>query len=273
MSKIVISKEELQRLYWDERKSSIKIGKLFHCHPMTIRNRIHEFGIVKRNPSDARMRYDKQNFSGNSFEKAYMLGFRLGDLNAYQTNSNSDLIIVRCHTTQKVQVNLMNELFSKYGRVTISKSSYGYNVNCYLNTTFKFLLPKHRKVQKYIQGESNYLAFMAGYIDAEGSFELNQLKARFKIDSYDVEILAWMKNLLQKFSLRIIFRQIAKKGQPQYRIGIFHKDLWRLEINEARSILKFIHMVGPYMRHEKRKADMIRCQHNIEERLYKETIV
>jgi intein-encoded DNA endonuclease-like protein len=114
---------------------------------------------------------------------------------------------------------------------------------------------------------------MAGYVDAEGSFGLNQLKARFKIDSYDVEILGWMRGVLQKSSLHIIFRQIAKKGQPQYRIGIFHKDLWRFEINEARSIFRFIHMVSPYMRHEKRKADMIRCQHNIEERLYKRTIV
>jgi hypothetical protein len=272
--KIIISKEKLQRLYWDERKSSIEIGKLFHCHPMTIRNRIHELGIVKRSPSDARMRYGKQDFSGNSLEKAYLLGFRLGDLNVYRTNSTSDLIVVRCHTTQNVQVKLMKQLLVPYGQVTVSKGIYGYNINCYLNKTFSFLLPKHKKAPNYIRNnEVRSWVFIAGYVDAEGYFALNQSKARFKIDSYDVQILDWMRKILQQYSMHVIFRQIAKRGQPQYRTGIFHKDLWRFEINEARSILRFIHTVGPYIRHEKRKADMIICQHNVEDRVNKGTVV
>lgn len=272
--KIFIPRELLVRLYWQDHKSSIRIARIFHCHPMTIRNRIHELGIVKRSPSDARMRYGKQNFSGNSLEKAYLLGFRLGDLNSYRTNVNSDLIIVRCHTTQNVQVKLIKQLFLSYGQVTVSKSVYGYNINCYLNKTFRFLLPKHKKVPLYIRSnEARSWAFIAGYVDAEGYFGLNQLKARFKIDSYDIQILDWMRKILQELSVRIIFRQIAKRGQPQYRTGIFHKDLWRFEINEARSILRFIHTIGPYMRHEKRKADMIICQHNIKDRFNKGTVV
>lgn len=63
MSKRVnVSKKVLQRLYWDERKSSIEIAKLYKCHSMTIRNRIRELGITKRTPSDARMHYEKHDF-------------------------------------------------------------------------------------------------------------------------------------------------------------------------------------------------------------------
>ena len=122
MSKRVnVSKKVLQHLYWDERKSSIEIAKLYKCHSMTIRNRIRELGITKRTPSDARMHYEKHDFSENSIERAYLLGFRLGDLSAYQTSVDSELIVVRCHTTQLAQVTLMQSLFSSYGRVTVSK--------------------------------------------------------------------------------------------------------------------------------------------------------
>jgi len=240
---------------------------------MTVRNRIRELGIEKRSPSDARMKYPKQDFIENSLERAYILGFRLGDLNSYKTKKSSDLIVIRCHTTQLVQVKLMEQLFSPYGHVSITKSIYGYTVNCFLNKTFAFLLPKHKKAPLYVRKSiARAWAFTAGYVDAEGYFGLNQSKARFKIDSYDVEILNWIVKTCQRDGVHVIFRQIARRGQPQSRIGIFHKDLWRLEINEARSILRFIQLVGPFIRHEKRKTDMIICQHNIENRYKKGSI-
>ena len=201
MRKVIISPEELQQLYWDERKSSLKIAQLFHCHAMTVRNRIRELGIPKRSPSDARMRYKKYDFSGNTMEKAYLLGFRLGDLSVYQTNLRSDLIVVRCHTTQMTQVTLMNRLFSSYGHVTVSDGKYGYNVNCFVNLTFNFLLPKHEQVPQDVQrSKVSTWAFIAGYVDAEGYFGINQEKARFKIDSYDVHILGCANNELPAIS-------------------------------------------------------------------------
>lgn len=241
---------------------------------MTIRNRIREFGIQKRSASDARTRYEKRNFSENITEKAYLLGFRLGDLSAYQTSSRSDVIIIRCHTTQMVQVDLLNKLFLPYGQVTVSDGRYGFNVNCYVDKTFDFLLPKHMRVPAYIERlEQSIWAFIAGYVDAEGSFGINQGKARFKVDSYDVHILEWMVAIFQKSSLSVKFRQIASQGQLQYRLGTFHKDLWRLEINSASSVARFIDLVGPYILHEKRKADMMMCLNNVRARRNKGTVL
>jgi len=272
--KVLIAQEELQRLYWNERKSSLEIAQLFHCHAMTIRNRIREFGILKRSPSDARMRYERGDFSGNSVEKAYLLGFRLGDLNAYQTNSRSEMIVIRCHTTQIAQVTLMRKLFSPYGHVTSSEGRHGYSVNCFVNMTFNFLLPKHEQVPQDIErSEASIWAFTAGYVDAEGHFGINQGRARFKIDSYDVHILEWISNTLERSSIRIKFRRIALEGQQQFRLGIFHKDLWRLEVNEANSLQCFIYLVVPYLQHEKRKTDMIRCLNNILDRQVKGTVI
>lgn len=265
--KIIIPRENLQKLYWDERKSSIEIGKLYHCHPMTVRNRIQELDILKKSASDARIHYEKRNFSKNNIEKAYLLGFRLGDLSVYKTSLQSEVVVVRCHTTQMVQVTLIKKLFSPYGHVTVSESKYGYNINCYVNTTFLFLLPKHKQVPKHVKNAiTNSYAFIAGYVDAEGYFAINQGRARFKIDSYDVNILAWINTVFERSSIRGKFRRIALQGQPQYRIGIFHRDLWRLEINESQSLYRFIRLIGLYLQHEKRKADMIKCLNNIMER-------
>src|SRR5258708_7725330 len=158
----------------------------------------------------ARMRYKKYNFSEDLIEKAYILGFRLGDLNVYQTSSASSLIVVRCNTTHKVQVSLMRKLFSKYGRVKLSRGSYSTNVNCFLNKTFEFLLPKYQEVPYWV-GQNDFVAaaFIAGYTDAEGNFILNQKKARFKIDSYDLGILSWIAYKLQKVGIRVKLRGIA----------------------------------------------------------------
>jgi hypothetical protein len=273
VSKKIIPRDELQKLYWDERKSSIEIAKIYHCHSMTVRNRIHEFGIVKRSPSDARIRYEKYDFSGSNTDKAYMLGFRLGDLSAYQTSTRSDVIVVRCHTTQMVQVRLMENLFSKYGKTTVSEGIYGYNVNCFLNTTFRFLLPKHRKVPMYAKKSTETIwAFIAGYVDAEGHLAVDQEKARFKIDSYDLFVLKWINTIFEKSDIRGKFRRIALKGQPQSVFGIYHKDLWRLEINDSKSLYRFIHLIGLYLQHEKRRADMDICLKNIQTRNKKGTI-
>lgn len=262
--KILIPLDALRDLYWNQRKSSIEIASVFQCHPMTVRNRIRELRIPKRSPSDARMRYVKRDFDGNSSLRAYLLGFRLGDLNVYQTNNRSDLILVRCHTTKHVQVELICSLFESYGRVTVSESRYGYNINAYMNTTFRFLLPKEDRVPlEYLLTHDDVVAFIAGYIDAEGSFGVYQNRARFKVDACDMGILVWMKQILENMHVRVNFRRIALQGQRQSISGVYHHDVWRLQVNERHSLEYLIQTLLPYVRHGKRKADMITCLKNI----------
>lgn len=76
-----IPKDILTRLYWRKQLSTLEIAELFNCNKETIRKRLMEFDIVRKSASIARMRYKKYNFSGDLIEKAYLIGFRLGDLN------------------------------------------------------------------------------------------------------------------------------------------------------------------------------------------------
>lgn len=231
---------------------------------------MREYGILKRSSSASRMKYRKFDFSGNLAEKSYMLGFRLGDLNVYQTSKLSELIVVRCNTTQEVQITLIKNMFSRYGKVTISIGKKYTNINCFLNKSFEFLLPKSKKVPTWIDSDDQFIAaFIAGYTDAEGNFILNQKRARFKIDSYDEDILKWMTDRLMKWDILVKIRCIAKKGQLAADGSIYKHDLWRLNINQASSLMNFANRIRSFMRHEARMKHMAICELNIKQRIEK----
>ncbi len=271
--KVAIPKDELHKLYWEEKLSPIKIAVLYKCNPVTVRTRIREHGLATRSKSMAQMRYEKYDFSGDEIEKAYLIGFRLGDLNVYQTSERSELIVVRCNTTQQAQVKLITDLFSSYGKVTLSRGSYSTNINCFLNTSFSFLLPKSTEIPEWLGlNKLTSAAFTAGYIDAEGNFILNQGKARLKIDSYDKEVLHWISNWLNKQGINVKIRRIAKLGDIQKGSMLFNKDLWRLNINDAPSLLRFISIVKPFIKHETRLKHIMICEDNIKQRTLKRTI-
>lgn len=265
---VFIPKDKLEYLYWNEYLSPLRIGKIYRCDAVTVRTRMRGYGMSKRSGSEARMRYRKFDFSGDLIEKAHMIGFRLGDLNVYQTSKKSDLIVARCNTTQFVQIKLIQGMFSKYGQVTLSKGSISTSVQCFLNRSFDFLIPKNQKVPTWICKDLKTIAaFIAGYTDAEGNFILNQGRARFKIDSYDIKILTWITTRLKNQNMLVKLRCIARKGQfftSEYK---FNNDLWRININEAISLLHFISYIKPFVKHQTRLKNMIVCEKNIKQRI------
>src|SRR3989344_4897429 len=185
--KIIISSKKLEDLYIHKSLSTIKIVEIYKCSFSTIANRLSEYGISLKSPALARTRYPKNDFDGNKITKAYMIGFRIGDLNVYKPSERSETMVVRCHTTKKYQVKVLQSLFNKFGRVSVSfKKPSHFTVNCFLNRSFDFLLSKNENSWKWLKKYPRICrGFIAGYTDAEGNFIINQGRARFKIDSYD----------------------------------------------------------------------------------------
>jgi hypothetical protein len=271
--KITIPKKVLEQLYLNGYKSPTTIAKLFNCNRMTIQARIRELNIPFRSPSIARMRYRKYDFSGDLIEKAYLIGFRLGDLNVYQTSSLSELIVARCNTTNFAQIELIKSLFSKYGTVTVSTGEYSSNINCYLNKSFLFLLNSKKIVPLWIEkNEKTVIAFIAGYVDAEGTFQINQGRGRFALATCDREILWWIHMQLKRFNILGIYKKIAEKGSRSIGNYFFKEDVWRLNINELSSLLIFINILKSYLKHEKRISDMNVVLDNLEFRKEKRSI-
>lgn len=274
--KINIPKNLLKQMYCDQGLGSRLIGKKFNCNWATVINRLKEFKIPLKSFASSRMKYMKKNFDGTEIEKAYMVGFRIGDLNVYRVSENSETIVVRCHTTQREQVNLINDLFSKFGRVDDTMRPSGhYYVNCFLNNSFKFLFPKDRSAWDWIQKPATRFAFIAGYTDAEGNFIINQGRGRFKIDSYDKDALDAIAKWLDDASVSYKMRLIFKKGDKQKiynKICLYDSDLWRLNINEAHSLERFIKKIYPNLKHRKRVSDAKTVLKNINDRQLNGTI-
>lgn len=273
--KIYISKEELIQLYYKEKKSKYKIGDIYGCSFSTILNRMREYGLEPLSRSVIQSKYSKFDFNGSDIDKAYIIGFRLGDLNVYKTTEKSEVIVVRCHTTNQDQVDIMNEIFSKYGQVSVNESSKNgsFNINCFMNNSFLFLLPKIDLVPDWInENIKSSWAFAAGYIDAEGNIGVYDGRARFKVDSYDKNTILWIYEWLKKNKILCPDpTMIGKKNQVYNKLlGYkYNKDLWRVRVSEKESLEKMLKIIRPYLKHKKRIADLDKCLNNINDRRHK----
>ncbi len=262
--KIVIGKKLLEKLYLKQSLSPYKIGDILDCSFSTISNRLREFNIPLKSPALARMKYFKTDFNGDKILKAYMLGFRLGDLNVYKRSENSETVVARCHTTQIEQVKILETLFNSFGHISVSNNNGHFHVNCFLNNSFNFLLSKNKDSWAWLINRPKLAtSFIAGYTDAEGNFIINQGRARFKIDSYDFSILSWISNWLTFQGISNKFRLIYKMGDKWNGKYPLNKDLWRLNVNEANSLRRFIELIIPYLKHQKRIGDARLCANNI----------
>lgn len=266
-AKITIPESELRRLYIDERWSPARIGKLYGCDAVTVRARIIESTIPLKSKSAAHVRFSRRDFSGTPEEKAYLLGFRYGDLNVYKPKGASETIVVRSHSTLTVQGELFCSLLERYGTITVSEGIRSTQMTCYLNSSFSFLLEKYPdEIREWLlQNKDLPWPFAAGYIDAEGTFGLNQEKGRFKVDSYDDRILADLNEFFCENCIRSNFRIIARQGENDYG-WIWKKNLIRISVNEAGSLEKLVQHLKPYLQHAKRLNDANMVLQNIQER-------
>lgn len=271
--KIKISEASLRELYLIKNWTPRKIGLQFNCDGITIRNRLKELNIPFKTKSSAQTRYTRYDFNGTEVERAYMLGFRYGDLNVYKPKGKSETIVVRCHTTHAAQEDLFKKLFSKYGTITVSRNDRSMHMNCYLNSSFSFLLPKYNDQERtwLLQDDRRMWAFIAGYIDAEGTFGIYEKRARFKVDAYDVLILKDMHAFLVHSGIRSIMRIIVRKGQPGNG-SYWNNDVWRINVNEANSLARLITNLLPFLLHKKRVRDAQAALENVLKRKSNETV-
>src|SRR3972149_4738373 len=148
---VATNKTALEKLY--KSGFSLKeIGKQIGCTPSAVLRKFRKFDISTRSPWEANTFHIKYKFSNNSLEKAYLIGFRIGDLNVAQRSPISS-IIVKSNTTRVEQVLLLKKLFSKYGPVWISRPKSKpsvYHFTATVNNSFSFLLTKHSSIPRWI---------------------------------------------------------------------------------------------------------------------------
>lgn len=267
--KIIISQKALENLYHKEKLSLKTIGKLYDLVPAAVLKKMRKLNIPLRASWEGNILHPKKPFNGSLEEKAYLLGFRLGDLGVKQTSKLSRSVQVKSNTTKPEQIFLMKELFSKYSQVWISgPSAKGvFYFTTLLHPSFDFLVPKKDCMPDWIENNINLsTAFIAGYTDAEGSIGIYDGRAKFRIGSYDLGILKQIHKQFKKLAAKSILRLERPKGYTDKRGITQNGDFWRICINEKSSLMKIFNLLLPYMKHQKRIRNLLEARANILQR-------
>lgn len=267
---ITISKQTLYHLYHKDHLTQKQIAKKFGHSPYGIQRWMKIYGIQSRTDSESHTKFPKSDYSGNLTEKAYLIGFRLGDLNISLVHK---LIHVRCSTTIKDQVTLLQNLFEKYGHVHVWKAKRGtYEISILLNKSFNFLLPKRDAIEPWIIANTQYfLSFLAGYSDAEGSYYLRKPRpgvgkvgwGMFEIETYDKGMLSTIYKKLRSFDIGASFSKSRHAGYEDKRGVITNKDCWRITVHKKQSLWNFIKLIQSYHKHEGKLRDLQKVKENL----------
>ncbi len=262
-----ITKEKLEKLYLVEELSTRDIAEKLDTGRSTVYRKLKKFDIPTRDISEAHIKYDRKDFSGNSEERNYLLGFCIGDLRARKIGDKSKTIKVDCGSTDRSQISLFRDLFEEYGRVWEGGpyDDGSIHVEAFLNESFNFLLDARENLEMP-EDRHNFLAFLTGFIDAEGSFFVTNGKAGFALGNYDEEILQDLKSRLENLGVQTT--KIYTNDEKYSIEGKYERnDSYKLfQINRKDSLLKIIEIIIDYTKHEGKKSDMNKVRRNISER-------
>lgn len=267
---VLIPKEKLKKLYLKRKLSQFQIAKKMKCSSYAIEKLMKKYNIKSRTLSEAQMKYPKHDFSGNLVEKAYLIGFRLGDLWARPAKLQ---IEVNCSSSRPEQIQLIKNLFQKYTKITIRKNRFIKgklitDIKWLLNKSFKFLVPKQDRIAPWIlKNKKFFFAFLAGYIDAEGYIFIKLQKksktpiAGLQIQSYDKGILHQIWSKLNEIGIECPKPYLSHPKGYISKNGIINRgDAWRLDVNRKKALFSLIGSIEPEIKHKKRKRNLIEAK-------------
>jgi len=253
----VPSKEELIELYSKKKLSTWAIERGYGFSRGTVHRKLKEYGITTRDRADSHIFSFRKNFSGNLIEKAYMIGFRLGDLGVRKVWPNSKTILVASGSTIKEQIDLIKELFEPYCKVWIKAAKNGkINIQASLNESFDFLLSKN--FPRWTMNDKRYFfSFLAGFTDAEGNFGVYNGMARYQLGNYDFKLLLKIRSLLNKFKIPCKKLYLAKmKGKINKQGFKYNSDYYTLRIHKKSDLLKLNEELSPFIKHKNKIKDL-----------------
>jgi hypothetical protein len=131
-----------------------------------------------------------------------------------------------------------------------------------------FLLNNTDKIELWILKNQKYFAaFLAGYIDAEGTFCLCSGNTVFSIKSQDKNILHQIRDKLIDLGIFLRPPQVArKKGTKDTRRTISNEDIWGLWVHRKDALLKLFDLLSPYLKHKDKQNRIKILKENILQR-------
>ena len=230
-----------------------------------------QLGVPRRPFEEARLKgirekrrkYERKPFDGTDEDRAYLLGPRHGDLSV--SRPWKGVVRVSTSTTHPAMVELFRSQFGghghvyQYARYKKDTETYEWNVQVILDESFSFLLQGFSEVRNWVAGsESRVLAYLSGFLDAEGSILVTRTTKGgivVFVDYFNENkvLLEWIvgraKDLGLGTSLRI--NKPIGRGTTGFQLN-HNKEYWQLSIFSTHGILGFIQKLAP--RHPEKVA-------------------
>jgi hypothetical protein len=229
-----ISAETLREFYCVQGLSMDRIAKRMGLPHSNVEYWMEKHKIARR----PLRRYPRHAFSGDDCEKAYMIGFRQGDLHAMTEGLG---IRVSSATTHPAQISLFRRIFEKYGHVYTGpcynrkSQQHQWQMVVALDDSFSFLLPKFIRIPSWIKRNPKAaLFFVAGFFDAEGSITIafkdkrngKSMGVSMMIANSNRQLLEDIAWILRSYRPRIHLS--TSKGQAmstmdQWKLGVYRR--------------------------------------------------
>ena len=268
-----LTKEQLQDLYITKGLSTWKIERLSGRSRSFVYAQLRKFGIPPRDISDSHVHYERKPFGGSGADKAYLIGFTIGDLRVRRNGgSRSKTISIACASTKPAQIELIERLYMPYGRIWKSRpNSRGVvSIEAFVDLSFGFLLPQNIKegvdsiFTKIFIKDEYFLSFIAGFTDAEGSAFISKNQATLSWGNYNQKILKRTKVKLAEMGIRtrkiVCDHLTGYQGKDGYRRSA---DYYHLSCGRKESLWRLLILLNPLLRHIDRRKAVERALRNI----------
>jgi hypothetical protein len=210
--------------------------------PVTVWNHLRSRGVQLRAKVEAQIqavsKHVRTPFGGESVEKAYLTGLKMGDFYAAM---HGRLVRVKTASTHPAMYSLFRHCFEPYGHIyTLPKrtplTGFEWTFTCDLDSSFGFLLESNQWVPKFVRGNALFLSFLAGFFDAEGSIYMNGSGwFELSITNSNLDLLRVVKRRLK--STGIVSRIVGGDPTPLSKAT----KIWRLRVwrrNDVRLLLE-----------------------------------
>lgn len=217
-----------------------------------------------RTKSEGMTKYARRPFSGDRFTRAYLLGLRAGDINAWEKSPHT--IEARVSTTHPAMSRLFSRAFSVYGHLmhfaepAYLSGRYRWQIKAHLDRSFAFLVQKPRSIPS---DSEEFYRFLAGYSDCEGSWSVcpqkNRIRISWVVETYDAQLLTQIYTRL-KFDgfhpllYRIkVKRELVRKNQLIIR---GERIKFRLVLGRTNEVLALAEKLMPFSSHDEKISKM-----------------
>jgi len=248
---ILVSKNFLEDLYYTQGLNQSETASKLNCDRSLVYYFLNKYGIKRKTQSECNIRYERKKFDGTLLEKAYMLGFRTGDLHIkYLHPSKTTIHVDMGCAINSSEIKIFNELFQKYGHISQCLDSGALKLWVSLDPSFSFLIRKIKSIPNWIYEDKNlFFAFFTGYFDAEGYIKLSKPPGMV-IASKDYGVL------------RDAFNKLCEYGYHPlssfYNRGKY--EIKRLDIRRVNEIKKLSNELISFSLHDEKKRKMVEAQ-------------